>query len=89
LVLLHFSTRARDLWVEARLLSPYRRGLRVDSRHFPAFAEGSWDNGRKRNDGDQPNPKGHDRGLDGAAYFRFASGWYFGAGAFLEPAVHK
>jgi hypothetical protein len=41
LVLLHFSTRARDLWVEARLLSQYRRELRVDSRHFPAFAEGS------------------------------------------------
>jgi hypothetical protein len=56
-------------------------GLRVDSARFLAFAEGSYDNGHKTNDGDQPNPKGHDRGLDGAAYFRFSSGWYLGAGA--------
>jgi hypothetical protein len=56
-------------------------GLRVDSRRFLAFEGGSYDNGRKRNDGDEPHPKGHDRGLDGAAYCRFSSGWLFGAGA--------
>jgi hypothetical protein len=56
-------------------------GLRIDSRRLLASAEGSYDNGRKTDDGDQPNPKGHDRGLDGAAYFRLSSGWFLGAGA--------
>ncbi len=56
-------------------------GLRIDSRHFLASAEGSYDNGHKTNDGDQPNPNGHDRGLAAAAYFRLSSGWFFGAGA--------
>lgn len=56
-------------------------GLRIDSRHFLAFAEGSYDNGHKTNDNDQPNPKGHDRGLAGSAYFRLSSGWFAGVGA--------
>ena len=55
-------------------------GLRIDSRHFLASAEGSYDTGHKTNDADQPNPSGHDRGLAGAAYFRVSSGWFFGAG---------
>jgi hypothetical protein len=55
-------------------------GLMIDSRHFLGLAEGSYDNGRKTNDNDQPNPKGHDRGLVGAAYFRLSSGWFAGAG---------
>jgi len=55
-------------------------GLRIDSRHFLASAEGTYDNGHKTNDNTEPNPKGHDRGLDGAAYFRFSSGWFSGAG---------
>ena len=56
-------------------------GLRIDSRHFLASAEGRYDNGRKTNDNDQPNPNGHDRGLAGAAYFRLSSGWFLGTGA--------
>jgi hypothetical protein len=56
-------------------------GLRIDSRHFLAFAEGSYDNGHKTNDDDQPNPKGHDRELAAATYFRFSSGWFAGMGA--------
>jgi hypothetical protein len=56
-------------------------GLRIDSAHLLASAEGWYDDGHKTNDGTGPNPKGHDRGLDGAAYFRFSSGWFAGAGA--------
>jgi hypothetical protein len=56
-------------------------GLRIDSRHFLASAEGTYDNGHKTNDGTGNNPKGHDRGLVGAAYFRLSSGWFAGAGA--------
>lgn len=56
-------------------------GLRIDSRHFLASAEGAYDTGHKTNDNAGPNPEGHDRGLDGAAYFRFSSGWFAGAGA--------
>ena len=55
-------------------------GVMINSRHLLASAEGSYDNGHKTNDNDQPNPKGHDRGLSGSAYFRFSSGWFAGAG---------
>jgi hypothetical protein len=55
-------------------------GLRIDSQHFLASAEGWYDNGHKTDDSDQPNPSGHDRGLVGDAYFRFLSGWFAGAG---------
>lgn len=56
-------------------------GLRIDSRHFLASAEGEYDNGHKTNDNDQPNPKGHDRALAGTTYFRLSSGWFAGLGA--------
>jgi hypothetical protein len=56
-------------------------GLRIDSRHFLAFAQGSYDNGHKTNDNNQPNPKGHDRGLAASTYFRLSSGWFAGVGA--------
>jgi len=56
-------------------------GLRIDSRHVLASAEGEYDNGHKTNDNDQPNPKGHDRALAATAYFRLSSGWFFGTGA--------
>jgi hypothetical protein len=55
-------------------------GLRVDSLHLLANTEASYDNAHKSNDNDQPNPKGHDRGLDGSSYYRLSSGWYFGGG---------
>jgi hypothetical protein len=56
-------------------------GFRIDSSHFLLDAVGWYDNGHKTNDNTQPNPKGHDRGLVGSAYYRLGSGWAFGAGA--------
>ena len=56
-------------------------GLRIDSRHLLASAEGWYDNGHKTDDNTGPNPKGHDRGLVGAAYWRFPSKWFAGVGA--------
>jgi|ERR1700733_6703068 hypothetical protein len=55
-------------------------GLMIDTRHFLASAEGSYDNGHKIDDNDQPNPKGHDRGLAASAYYRLSSGWFGGVG---------
>jgi hypothetical protein len=56
-------------------------GVRIDSTHFQLDGNGWYDTGRKTNDNDQPNPKGRDRGLAGAAYYRLPAGWAFGAGA--------
>lgn len=56
-------------------------GLRIDSGHFLASAQGWYDNGHKTNDGTGNNPKGHDRGLVGATYYRLSSGWFAGVGA--------
>jgi hypothetical protein len=55
-------------------------GLRIDARRLLMNFEGSYDNGHKVNDNDQPNPKGHDRGLAGSVYYRLSSGWFLGAG---------
>jgi len=55
-------------------------GLRVDSKHMLLDTDAWYDNGHKKNDGQEPNPKGHDRGLVGSAYFRLPSGWSFGGG---------
>lgn len=67
-------------------------GINVESRHFVMNAEAAYDNDRKTNDNDQPNPKGHDRHLQGTIAFRPSSfpkalrflgdpaHWYFGAG---------
>lgn len=59
-------------------------GIDVESDHFIARALGAYDDGHKVDDGDQPNPKGHDRFLDGAVYYRLTSGrfkrFYFGGG---------
>ena len=56
-------------------------GFRIDSNRFLLDADAWYDNGRKTDDDDQPNPKGRDRGLDGSAYYRLPAGWSFGAGA--------
>jgi hypothetical protein len=60
-------------------------GLNLEGTHLVFRALGAYDNGRKVNDNDQPNPKGHDRYLESAIYFRPARrGWsrqlYFGGG---------
>lgn len=64
----------------APLAAEFGAGLRIDSRRFLVNFEGTYDNGHKVNDNDQPNPKGHDKGLVGQAYYRLSSGWFFGAG---------
>lgn len=55
-------------------------GVRVEAEHLTVDANATYDNGHKTYDGTQPNPKGHDRGLDGSLYYRLSSGWAFGGG---------
>ncbi|MFZ1006152.1 MAG: hypothetical protein WAN65_04915 [Candidatus Sulfotelmatobacter sp.] len=65
-------------------------GINIESRHWVMIALAAYDNDRKTDDGDQPNPKGHDRYLNGAIYFRpsqlqatipfLGDHWFFGAG---------
>jgi hypothetical protein len=55
-------------------------GLDLESTHAIIRALGAYDNGHKTNDNDQPNPKGHDRYLEGAAYYRSTRRWFFGTG---------
>ena len=60
-------------------------GLNLEGTHWIFRSIAEYDNGHKVNDNDQPNPKGHDRSLNGALYFRPARpGWtsdfYFGGG---------
>jgi hypothetical protein len=45
-------------------------GLDIESSRWIMLAVGAYDNGRQVRDGDQPNPKGHDRYLDSSIYFR-------------------
>jgi len=52
-------------------------GLNVESCHLLANAGTAYDNGRAANDNGPPNPKGHDRYLDGGIYFR-PSRWFSG-----------
>ena len=56
-------------------------GVRIDSTHFQLDGNAWYDTGRKTNDNNQPNPRGRDRGLAGAAYYRLPAGWAFGVGA--------
>lgn len=56
-------------------------GVRIDAHHLLLDANTWYDTGHKTGDNDQPNPKGRDRGLAGAAYYRLPAGWAFGAGA--------
>lgn len=60
-------------------------GLNMEATHVVFRALAAYDNGHKIDDGDQPNPKGHDRYLESGLYFRPAHpGWtrmfYFGGG---------
>ena len=60
-------------------------GLKVESSNWVMKASAAYDNGRKVNDDDQPNPNGHDRYLESGIYFRptwqaLASDWFFGGG---------
>jgi hypothetical protein len=67
-------------------------GINIESRHLVFKALAAYDNDRKTDDGDQPNPKGHDRYVAGGVYFRPSqlpaklaflgdpSHWFFGAG---------
>lgn len=60
-------------------------GLNVESARWRMSASAAYDNGRQVSDGDQPNPKGHDRYLDSGIYFRpawspFSGRWSVGFG---------
>jgi len=60
-------------------------GFHVESRQWVMKASAAYDNGHKVNDGDQPNPKGHDRSLESAIYFRppiapLSGHWFIGGG---------
>jgi len=61
-----------------------RVGFEVENGTLVADAFAAYDNGHKVNDSDQPNPKGHDRYLRGAAYWRLSklshANWFLGAG---------
>lgn len=59
--------------------------LNMEATHIVFHALAAYDDGRKVDDNDQPNPKGHDRYLESGIYFRPARpGWtrmfYLGAG---------
>jgi len=53
-------------------------GLQVESTHWVIPIGAAYDSGRQVNDADQPNPKGHDRYLDAAGYFRPGSALFSG-----------
>jgi hypothetical protein len=60
-------------------------GVNLEGTHLVFRALAAYDNGRKVDDNDKPNPKGHDRYLESAIYFRPARpGWrrqlFFGGG---------
>jgi hypothetical protein len=55
-------------------------GFDLESTHLILRSVGSYDNGHKTNDDNQPNPNGHDRYLEGAAYYRARRGWFVGMG---------
>ena len=59
-------------------------GLSVESRHVVVETHAAYDDGHKTDDGDQPNPKGHDRHLQGDVFFRLTKlghpKWMLGGG---------
>jgi hypothetical protein len=55
-------------------------GIDLESAHAIFRALGAYDDGHKTDDNDQPNPNGHDRYLESAAYFRASRGWFCGMG---------
>ncbi|MGA9798971.1 MAG: hypothetical protein WBQ68_08160 [Terriglobales bacterium] len=56
-------------------------GLRIDQNHLIWEASASYDNAHKSDDNTTDNLKGHDRGIESSAYYRFTDGWFLGAGA--------
>lgn len=61
-----------------------RAGFSIEHDRVVADAFAGYDNGRKVNDNDQPNPNGHDRFFRGAAYWRLTAlsrpNWFVGGG---------
>lgn len=76
----------------ARVVGRAEGGIDMESAHAIFRALGAYDTGTKINDNDQPNPNGHDRYLEGAAYYRAARGMVCGlvCGRWfaMEPAFH-
>lgn len=64
----------------ARLAYRIEAGIDMESTHAIVRALGAYDDGHQIHDADQPNPHGHDRYLEGAAYFRTRSRWFLGLG---------
>ena len=60
-------------------------GFDVESRLWVMKGSAAYDDGHQVNDGDQPNPKGHDRSLESALYYRppiepLSGRWFVGGG---------
>jgi hypothetical protein len=55
-------------------------GIDVEGTHVLFRGLGAYEDARKTDDNDQPNLKGHERYLEGAAYYRVAHGWFVGMG---------
>lgn len=59
-------------------------GLNLESCHWVMQGDAAYDNGQEANDHGPPNPKGHDRYLNGGIYFRpsrlFSGRSFFGIG---------
>lgn len=55
-------------------------GLDLELKHFLFIGSATYDNAHKTNDGTLNNRNGHDRMLEGKAFYRFRP-WYVGGGA--------
>jgi hypothetical protein len=56
-------------------------GLLLNSRRMVSDVEGRYTNAKKTNDNTVGNRKGHERFLQGRAFYRYRPGLYFGGGA--------
>jgi hypothetical protein len=63
-----------------RLAYRAEAGIDLESKYAIVRALAAYDDGHKVDDADQPNPNGHDRYLESAAYFRASRGWFAGMG---------
>ena len=84
------SASGLHLWAEVMRHSPIALKLESTWRALMRWCEpsGAYDNGHKTDDGDQPNPNGHDRYLEGALLFSRARWLVLWHGLEMESAVH-
>ncbi|HEX4424722.1 MAG TPA: hypothetical protein VH079_04955 [Terriglobales bacterium] len=55
-------------------------GVEIETIRLMLRARAFYDNGHKLPEDGDPNPKGHDRHLEGAAYYHSPAEWFVGAG---------